>query len=81
MLDLVLFNLENITVAGDNEPLAPEGIFNTSINIIFKNFEMNPLLNYFNFRRDDFISLYNFLFNINWGFLNEFAATDECVDA
>ena len=82
-LDYVLSN-QPCNVVKDN-PFVNEDPYHPSLNVQleiiykFSNCKFNTK-SYFNFKRADFLRMYNLLSNVDWGILNSYADVNQAVD-
>lgn len=77
LLDLVITNV-NCEIIRDNSPLVKEDVYHPSLIISFHKigttqpkFSPNTDQKAYNFKKADFVSLYNSLLGLDWSFLNE----------
>lgn len=78
LLDLIFTNIEDITISRDESPLVSEDNDHPSIQLVLpysaeriNNLNANGDLK-FNFRRADFVGLYNAFTNVDWSFMYHF---------
>lgn len=85
LLDLVLSNTE-CEVMHDNAPLVREDVFHPAlfvipkINLKSKNFIHNVSHKAYNFRKANYLTLYNSLLDVNWEFLHSTSNINEACD-
>lgn len=87
LLDLVISNLSLVNVSRDYEPLVSEDIYHPALSIVFSvvgnqnNFNINPEVASLNFRKANFVTLYNALVLVDWSFLKQFNDVNLCIDS
>nr|CAI5838963.1 unnamed protein product [Callosobruchus analis] len=87
LLDLVISNLNCVSVASEPEALIPEDTYHPALTFSIRTnrklpkVEPKPNSSSFNFRRADYVSLYNSLLQVDWSFLLEFTEVDTYVDS